>query len=488
MAFVIMFTTSCTTDDDDDTDPIIEPLEAQTRVQVAYDAVEVAFKFVWKSQSKTMPEGFAQVGKKYPGQFHDVLKHNGTKFDRLPSDARMQEDRISFMIDRYEGGIPGFSKATCAATCHTGMARHHILTDNLLDHWHWRGQRSGPMGYAEDAAINNVERIRDDLGSSPSNFIRSGGDRLREDQPALTGSGHAVLEDGFPRFVFNKGKAMENGYVVPNYFISDEGNQVVQDPYAEFPNIKDVSTNRSLLVVHQDMGFDGIDKVNAIDLAYLAYVALSSVDHLPDHLQDTESSAFTNWKSYWSSTMGINETETQKAADKLDEVHQEWLDAGKNAMIGRSVGFIYNSDQHDIRTVHDYNTSSNEWTVIMYRRLNTGSEFDANLSGLPNGTKYAFSFAMHDLGGAGISHHFSMPLVISNADDTDIQAVPVTNVNDVNWGVVPYYDAYYVKTSLYDKWTEDWLRGASHPGAGVFTTSSCISCHDHNLTYSSVLP
>ena len=62
------------TDDDDDTDPIIEPLEAQTRVQVAYDAVEVAFKFVWKSQSKTMPEGFAQVGKKYPGQFHDVLK------------------------------------------------------------------------------------------------------------------------------------------------------------------------------------------------------------------------------------------------------------------------------------------------------------------------------------------------------------------------------------------------------------------------------
>lgn len=111
---------SCSDDDSGPVQPKPEPLEAQVRVQVAYDATEVAFKFTWKSQAKQMPSGQANTGKVYPGQFHDLLKHNGTRFDRLPSGSRMDEDRVSFMIDKYEQGIPKFANAACAITCTPG--------------------------------------------------------------------------------------------------------------------------------------------------------------------------------------------------------------------------------------------------------------------------------------------------------------------------------------------------------------------------------
>lgn len=489
MALAITITTGCIKDDDKpDPDPKPDPLEAQVRVQVAYDATDVAFKFVWKSQSKTMPTGFANVGKKYPGQFHDMLKHNGSKFDRLPSGQRMDEDRVTFMIDKYEQGVPGFAKSTCAATCHTGMANHHLLTNNIIDHWHWRGGRSGPMGYAEDAAINNVERIRDNLGTPPTKFTRSGGDRLREDQAALSGTGHGVLVDGLPRFVFNKGKNMPGNYTIPSFFLTDESNNIITNPYSGIPNIKDVSKNRSLLVIYQDRNFDPVEKVNAIDVAYLVYVALSKVDHLPAHLQDENSADFTAWKNYWATELGIAANASAAALAKLDAIHQEWLNSNKNAMVTRSVSFIYNSDQHDISSTHNYDATRNEWTVIMYRKLSTGSNRDADLSGLPSGTKYAFSFAMHDLGGGAITHQISMPYIVANTEDADIRAKLVPNVATVNWDQVPWFDTYYVKDDyvLNWKWTEDWLRSGSHPGAGVFETSACKSCHQNNLTYNVV--
>ncbi len=490
MAMAITVTTGCIKDDDDDPDPdpTLPQLDAQVRVQVAYDATDVAFKFVWKSQAKTLPDGQPNTGKKYPGMHHDFLVHNGTAFDRLGSAVRVQEDRISFFIDKYEGGIPGFSKATCAATCHTGMARHHLLSDNIIDHWHWRGGRSGPFGFAEDAAANNVERIRDDLGTSPTKFIRSGGDRLREDQAALNGMGHPVLENGLPRFVFNKGKVMPGNFTIPAYFIADQSGNVATDPYAVASSVKEVDKNRFTLVIHQDKSFDNEEKVNAIDLAYLAFVASSSVDHLPAHLQDEGTADFTYWTTYWANETGIAVDAAAQATAKLDEVYTEWTTSGNKAMITRSVGFIYESGQHDIKSTHSWDDTRKEWTVIMYRKLSTGSDRDADLGGLPNGTKFAFSFAMHDLGAAGISHQISMPYVVSNSEDDEIQAKMVPSVANVNWDQIPWFDTYYVKDEyvLDWKWSEDWLRGGSHPGGGVFETSTCKSCHQNNLTYNVV--
>lgn len=483
---LISLSIGCKKDDKDDEPLKLPPLEAQVRVQVAYDDTYAAFKFVWKSQSKTMPSGFANTGKKYPGQFHDMFRHNGTNFDRLPSGERMDEDRVSFMIDKYVQGVPGFANATCAITCHTNMDSHHLNTPNKLDHWHWRGGRSGPMGYAEDAAIDDKERIRDNAGSPPTKFTRSGGDRLRENQVALTGTGHPVLTDGFPRFVFNKGKTMSGNYTIPAYFITDINNNLVTDPYTGLPSITDVSVNRSLLVVYQDMTFDPVDKVNALDLGYLVYVATSQVDHLPAHLQDEASTEFSAWRHYWAVQSGIDVTAASQALVKLNEIHQEWIGSNKNAMVTRSVGFIYNSDQHDIKSVHSYDPDRNEWSVTLYRRLSTNSDRDADLTGIGSGVKYAFGFAIHDVGGGAISHNISMSYIVSNEDDADIKARRLLDVRNADWNKVPYMDSYYIKTSLYSQWNAEWLKSSAHPGAGMLGTASCRSCHQNKL-YSNLL-
>jgi hypothetical protein len=479
-ALPFFFATGCKKDDKDPVDEKLPNLQTQVRVQVAFDDQYAAFKFVWKSQAKTAPAGFADVGKRYPGHFHDVLKHNGTKFDRLPGGERMQEDRVSFMIDKFTQGVAGFANATCAITCHTNMASHHLLNPGVIDHWHWRGGRSGPMGYAEDAAVNEVERIRDNLGTPPSKFIRAGGDRLREDQAALTGTGHGVLTEGFPRFVFNKGKVL-GSYTIPGFFITNMNNQVVTNPYTELPGITDVTKNRSLLVVYQDQTFDPTDKVNALDLGYLVFVANSSVDHLPAHLQDQTTADFASWTNYCAAQSGIGVGDAAQALAKLNDVYQEWDASGKSAMVARSVSFIYNSDQHDIQSVHSYDADRNEWTVILYRKLNTGSNRDVDLSGLPTGLKYAFAFAMHDAGDAAISHNISMSYIVSNGDDADIKAKQVTSVKNADWNKVPYFDSFWVKVSLLGNWTAEWLKSAAHPGAGMLETSSCKSCHQDKL-------
>jgi hypothetical protein len=167
------------------------------------------------------------------------------------------------------------------------------------------------------------------------------------------------------------------------------------------------------LVVYQDRNFDPVEKVNAIDLGYLAWLATGNVDHLPSHLRDESSADFTAWKNYWATETNIS---TEAAAiTKLDQVHQEWVASGKKAMVTRSVGFIYNSDQHDISTEREFNADRNEWTVILKRKLSTGSAKDANLSTLPNGGKFTISFAMHDSGAGSETHDISLPYEISNA-------------------------------------------------------------------------
>ncbi len=470
------------------------PQETQVRVQVMYDAENVAFRFAWKSMAKTMPVGFANVGKVYPGQFHDMLKHNGTKFDRLASGARMWEDRITFMIDKIDGPVAGFKNATCAMTCHTGMDSHNLGTPDVIDHWHWRGGRIGPAGYAEDAAVGEVERIRDNVGTPPSKFIRSGGDRLREDQVALTGTGLSVLENGLPRFVFNKGKKIGD-YTIPNYFISNESGAVIKDPYTELPNITDLSINRSLLIVYQDMAFDPQNKVTGLDLGYLVYVATTSTDHLPAHLQDTDTDHFVFWRDFWATESGVAPTEVDKATNKLNEIDAEWVASDKMAMVTRSVGFIYESDQHDITSKRFFDVATGEWSVVLYRKLSTGSNRDVDLSGLPTGTQYAFSFAMHDVGGDAASHDISMPLILSSAVNEEVRAQMVSNVKAVAWANYPSYDTYYVKRDFHSKWRVEWLKSDSHFGSGSFETKSCVECHGagtgkvaKELIYNSVLP
>jgi hypothetical protein len=476
MAGFIILLPQCTKDDT--LEDQLGPLNTQVRVQVAYDDTDIAFRYVWKSQKKKFPAGHGNVGKNYPMHYHDMMQHNGTRFDRLPEGKRMDEDRVTMMINKFENGISGFARLGCAISCHTGMANHKLLSNDILDHWHWRAGRSSPMGYAEDAGVNNVERIRDNLGTPPSKFLRSAGDRLREDQGAMSGTAHPVLVDGFPRFVFNKGKKLGDNYTVSSYFLDDENKMIIRDPYLGLPLMFDLSVNRSLIVVYQDKNFDKIDKVNALDLGYLVWVATNEVNHLPAHLRDVNSADFNTWKNMCAAETGI--TTASAALAKLNDVHAEWVNSGKKAMVTRSVGFIYPSDQHDITSTRKYDKNRHEWTVVMRRKLRTGSPNDEDLSGINNGVNYTLCFAMHDAGGGSETHDMSIPLILSKNPGFDIQAAKVSSLDNVNWNVVPTHDTYWVRKEAVNHFYYDWLKSSAHPGAGVLTTSSCGNCHNKN--------
>lgn len=481
---MMMYLSGCTHDDAAEQPTSLPPLEKQVRVQVAYDATNVAFHFTWKSQKKLYPTGKANTGKNYPGHFHDLLVHNGTIFNRFPEADRLQEDRVTFMIDKFDAGIPNFALAGCAMACHAGatpgtFTSHNInAAGQILDHWHWRGHRSGPMGYAEDVNVT-TSRQMDNVGTPPSKFMRASGDRLREDQAALTGtSANNVVVKGFPRFVFNKGKAV-GGFTIPKYFIVDESGVVLTDALTGIPFIKDVSKNRSLLVVFQDKTFDPVDKVNSLDLAYLVYKADGSIDQLPPHLREGnaayDATAFNTWKNFWDAeTSNISQA---NALTKLTEIHDEWVASGNKAMIARSVGYIYNSDQHNVTSDRAYDAVKNEWTVTLYRKLASSSPNDADLSGLPGGTKYAFSFAMHDSGAGSQTHDISMPYVVSKDASADIQAASVTDVNTVDWSKIAALDTHWVKQALMPKYTWDYLKLGAHGGATSVGTAPCATCH-----------
>lgn len=475
--FILVDLTGCRHEDDPLPDPTVPTSNKQVQVQVAYDATDVAFRFTWKTQKKLFPAGQANTGQQYPMQFHDVLKHNGTAFNRLPSGERLEEDRVSLMISETVGGITAFGIAGCAITCHDGMASHNLPNPEVLDHWHWRGARSGPMGYAEDAAVTDVERIRDNLGTPPSKFLRSSGDRLREDQAAMSGTTHPVLTDGLPRFVFNKGKVMAGNFTIPSYFLTNQDNNIITDPYTGIPPVKNLTNNRSLIVAYQETAFDPIDKVNALDLGYLVFVATGEVAHLPAHMSDSSSADFISWRNYMAGQSSISTAAA--ALNKLNDVHAAWVGSGRSAMVGRGIGFIYASDQHDITSERSYNSSTNEWTVVLRRKLSTGSTRDADLAGIPTGTKYTFAFAMHDSGSGSETHDIAIPVTLSKeASGSDMQAKSVTSLNSINWSQVPVYETNWVKQEHLANYTWDWLTGPAHLGAGAVTSLTCVSCHN----------
>lgn len=480
---------------DPDTIPALpEPLvknPGDVEVQAAYDEETVALRFSWKSHPKSFPIGFANNGTVYPGQFHDLMTFNGTTFVREPvEDHRFNEDRVAFMLEDPSRPVEGFDKAGCYVACHAGMSSHN-LSSGSLDFWHWRGQRSGPMGYAEDTWVDTARKA-DLKGSAPSAWLNAAGDSLRQDQGALSSS--YLPAHGLPRFVFNKGKEMPGGFTIPNYFLTLEDGTVVTDPFAQLRGLKGVDANRTLLVAYQDRTFDPVDKVNAVDVGYLAYVATGETAHLPAHLAIDNAAfnaaMFESWKTFWAQELGIaadpaDAAEAAQAQARIADIRQE---VRENAVITRSVGFIYPSDQHDIRSTRSFDPDRGIWTVVLYRKLTTGgfdTRKDTDLSSLKSGTVYNLGFAIHDIGDAHESHHISLPQTLGNTSTSaEIKAAAVSDAMAVNWGEVPN-----LLTRVYaaDKKTLDGHSGlvtftelkdvAKHPGAGLVGAVRCQECH-----------
>lgn len=458
---------------------LFPPGPAQVRVRAAFDQNDVAIRLSWESQRKNYPEGLNDP-RVYPGQYHDLLSHDGVRFNRAPAGERIQEDRVNLMIASPQVIGNGFANSGCYLACHTGMESHNLDVPGLLDMWHWRGGRSGPMGYAEDTGVSTVERIRDNLGAPPSAWIRGAGDRLREDQAALVGTGHPLAE-GFPRFVFNKGKQMPGGFQIPRFFIWTDGGAVMRNPLTEVPGVTDVSVNRSLIVAYQDRTFDPVDKVNGIDVGYLVHVANGAVVHLPAHLRTPGSAAYNSWTAFWAGELGIQPGQSAAAEARLGEIHAEWEASNRTGLVGRSIGFIYPSSQHDITSTRHFDTARREWVVTLFRKLNTGDPQDVNLAGLAQGAVFALGFAMHDQGEGSESHDISLPFLLGTGTGVDIRAVQVSNVRSMDWATVSALETRFIQRQFLqmgNPWTlEKLLSAGTHAGAPYVNVVRCQSCH-----------
>ena len=450
-----------------DRGPITHPETPVLGVEIraAMDQEKIALNFKWES-SKT-----------FAGQFRNLIAYDGEKWARVPNPDNFEEDRLAIMFEDPQKPVKGFENMGCYVSCHLDMnemplntkdSQHYVLADGDedvnafgLDMWHWRGARSGPMGYAEDTYVSRgkfqteyIGRQRDSLGTPPTNWVRAKGDRLREDQPLEGG----VWKDApLPRFVFNPQKVLFR-----NYFLADETGTLItsRDPLTAIETMDYIS----MKVIYQDYDFDPVDKVNAIDIHYLLHLA-GSMDR-PDYTPD--------WEMFWAKQLDI--TTPDQAAALLDDIVAK-MEPG--ARVTRTVGFIYDSSQHDITAAREFDYQNNIWTVTLFRDLKTGEDLmdDVDLSGLHEETVYNMAFAVHDISAARLWHHVSFPYRLGNqTSPAEIKAVPVADVTAVNWGDIdPFKTAVYMPgaVGLQHLTSPDRHRA----GASFILQLRCQNCH-----------
>ncbi len=448
-------------------------------VQAAYDDNQVAIRFTWMST------------KDYAGQFHDMVQFKEGAWDRLPSAERIEEDRVALMIDNPAQPLPEFATMGCFVACHSDMnnmpeqgvdaegkkvdTRHYVLAPEgaeagayALEMFHWRGGRSGPMGYAEDTWLatgeygTGAQGRQRDKASGPTNWLREKGDRLYEDQ--TWGDTLVWKETMLPRFVFNPAKS---GF--DNYFLADASGKAFTDPQAMVTSIEDISFV-SNLIVYQDLTFDPVDKVNSIDVLYL--LSLAGVVEAPEYNND--------WAAYWAEQTGVSDAAGAEAM--LDDIVATMSEAD-GVMVTRAVNFLFPSSQHEIPATRDFDYDNNIWTVTMVRDLTTATAGadDVDLAGLASDAQFPFAFAMHDIGKGSETHFVSFPYTLGNeSTKADVVAVKVDDVQAIDWATVPALQTAVFAPSV-DYAYENLSDADFHPGAPMMGSANCQTCHAANL-------
>ncbi|MDP6086527.1 MAG: ethylbenzene dehydrogenase-related protein [Nitrospinota bacterium] len=65
------------------------------------------------------------------------------------------EDRFAMLFD-MTGNLPDFRRNGCSASCHNGEYMATKSPDQRADVWHWKAQRTNPMGYADDQLLTDI--------------------------------------------------------------------------------------------------------------------------------------------------------------------------------------------------------------------------------------------------------------------------------------------------------------------------------------------
>lgn len=399
--------------------------DVELAIKAAYDAENVALQFSWPTN------------KNYFGLLHDIraLDEDGN-WSRpnagidMDDATTVNEDRVA-VIFGVEGSIES-ELFGCFQSCHSDMnrmpdnsedTRHYVIPEEAealgtyqSDMWHWRGSRAGPMGYAEDTWVRAHEF---DTGAQGRRRDATGTDgRLRENQGF--GTEYTATVDGaevtlqLPDFVYNP--TLNSGF----YFFTD-GERLI--------------TEQTIGNLFNSQTFEAMT-AGERQHALIVNGPLLNVLEVADQDQGT-----------------IDAIAAQALAGGI--INRPYL---QDDVTG-------DSDQHDIRSLRDFATG--QVTVTMIRALNTGSEFDVDLSDLATSIK-AFGVAVHDSNDGGRSHHVSVPVTLG-ADGAVVPAA-VDSVDGVDWSEIEGFTTTTFKPA---DMSYEWLNDG-HP---VEVDGDCASCH-----------
>jgi len=141
--------------------------------------------------------------------------------DKGGDDNLYYEDKWAMLWPVNEATAKPFAKEGCAMACHEGQDKpfgnkYTNLPGQLLDMWHMKGQRTGPLGYLDD-------QYTDDTRHDPKTAPNAG----RKGDPGPTGGEYTniALVDGKPAFMSREAKAANAG----GTFYVKKGEQVPFD-------------------------------------------------------------------------------------------------------------------------------------------------------------------------------------------------------------------------------------------------------------------
>jgi hypothetical protein len=141
--------------------------------------------------------------------------------DKGGDDNVYYEDKWAMLWPTNAATVQQFDKEGCAMACHEGQTKPYgnkytNLPGQLLDMWHMKGQRTGPLGYLDDQYTDDT---RYDAKTTPN--------AGRKGDPGPTGGEYTniALIDGKPAFMGRDAKAANAG---GNFYIK-KGDQVPFD-------------------------------------------------------------------------------------------------------------------------------------------------------------------------------------------------------------------------------------------------------------------
>ncbi len=450
LTIFLFFITACEEDEDDggkkvEEDKELEYIEGELRA--AHTDDEIALRLEWEGQ------------KDYPEQFDNLIRYDGENWIPLEEDeseevqkkeGKILEDRASIAFEDPESEVEGFEAAGCYVSCHQDMAGHYVKAKEEenkgefgLDLWHW-GAGTSSIDYAQDMWVSKEKFTKNQDGlkyDEPGEGLDEIEETLNlenlEDSSGFIKSQplEGIRWDGefLPRYVFNPDKV---GF--DNYFFGTEEGKLVTDPQELLESAKSMDYE-PLKVIYQDYDFDPeIDRINTIDVKFIVELARGEIE---PGFEVGES-----WQGYWMEKLNI--TTPEGAEEKLDRIVEE-LKPG--AMLTKNTGIIYESGQHDVTTIREYDEVTNTWSITFQRNLSTETETEAgdedvDFEGLLEDELYNLAIGIHEKNEQEDFHYVSFPiqagteeadaeLIIEEVEE-DLTIDTTDDVDKVDWSEV----------------------------------------------------